>query len=80
MKTKSPLRLWRESQGLTTADLAVLTGLTRYSIATAENGYAARAPQSWRGVVERLGGSFDELASQYQEWREQAAANLLQSR
>jgi hypothetical protein len=77
---KSPVRLWREAQGIGVGELAIMLGLSRHSIQNTEAGYTATLPQSWREGVERLGGDYDALAEQYTAWRTQETARLLQGR
>lgn len=77
---KSPIRLWREAQGIGVGELAIMFGLSRHSIQNTEAGYTSSLPPSWREGIERLGGDYDALAREYDLWRKQETARLLQGR
>lgn len=78
--SKNPVKAWREAKGFTPEQLAIVADISFDTVRYVETGKSKTLPPSWREVVALLGGDYDALAREYDLWRKQETARLLQGR
>lgn len=77
---KNPFLTWRESAGITRDQLCVIADVSTWTALYTETGKAKELSPIWRETIESFGGSYDDLARGYLEWRKAERDRLLQGR
>lgn len=80
LDAKNPIRQARETLGLSRREFAQVLELSYERIAAAELGHIRQLPRGWQVALAQAGfQDFEELAAQYDRWRQNQAAALVPS-